>query len=171
MAVKSLIETVTVGAGGAASIEFASIAANWTDLKFLISARNTAGTGGAYQDITMNINATGVNTSIGAQILYGNGSSPVAVSTGALPAGFIVPNSYTSNTFSNNLVTIPNYTSSSYKSFATDSVQENNAASSFAAIFAGLWSNTSAITSVSFGVGAGTFAEFSTASLYGIKYD
>jgi hypothetical protein len=68
---------------------------------------------------------------------------------------------------------IPNYTSSNYKSFSTDSVCESNAASVYAQGFwSGLWSDTSAITSISIAelAGASTnIAEHSTAYLYGIS--
>jgi hypothetical protein len=52
----------------------------------------------------------------------------------------------TANTFGNTEFYIPNYTSSNYKSFSVDGVTENNATAAFA-LYAGLWSNTAAITS------------------------
>ena len=78
----------------------------------------------------------------------------------------------TSSTFSNAQIYIPNYTSSNYKTWATESVNEINATGSEAItnMFGGLWSNTAAITRVTLTpYSAGTIQQYSTAYLYGIK--
>jgi hypothetical protein len=77
--------------------------------------------------------------------------------------------SFTASTFANNEVTIPNYTSSNFKSYSVDSVTENNATQAYAIFVAGLWSNTAAITSITLGLSSANFVQYSTAYLYGIK--
>jgi hypothetical protein len=65
----------------------------------------------------------------------------------------------------------PNYASATNKSFSIDSVTENNATLANQFLTAGLWSNTAAITSITLLAASGNLAYYSTASLYGIKYD
>ena len=52
------------------------------------------------------------------------------------------------NSFANTEFYIPNYTSSSYKSFTSNGVGENNGTTALSGLFAGLWSSTSAISSI-----------------------
>ncbi len=72
------------------------------------------------------------------------------------------------NTFANGEIYIPNYTASVNKSVSIDSVTENNATSAIAALDAGLWANTAAITSINLNGNNGNFVQYSTAYLYGI---
>jgi hypothetical protein len=74
-------------------------------------------------------------------------------------------NTSTANTFGNAEIYIPNYAGSTFKPFWVDSVSENNATLSFQRLSANLWSNTAAITSITFSSG---IAEHSTFTLYGI---
>ena len=68
---------------------------------------------------------------------------------------------------------LPNYASSNYKSFAADNTSETNLSSgntNYLSMSSGLWSNTAAITSITFVIADATnFVEYSTATLYGIK--
>jgi len=63
---------------------------------------------------------------------------------------------------------IPNYTSSNAKSASIDGVSENNATASYQTIDAFLWNDTSAITSITLTLSGGNFAQYSSASLYGV---
>jgi len=100
----------------------------------------------------------------------GNGSAVSSSSDTNIYGGYVVPSSSTASTFCNNLVYVPNYASSNYKSVSIDSVTENNATSAFASLWAGLWSNTAAINQITLVPnGVNNFAEFSTAYLYGVK--
>lgn len=167
-----LIQTVTVGAGGAASIEFGAggtIPQTFTDLVIVTSLR---GSGADAQDSYIQFNGdTAGNYSM--RRLYGNGSSPSSDSaSGVGTSGRVsrVPGtSYTSNTFSNDTIYIPNYKSTTAKSISVDTVEENNATLSYQMIYATLWSGTTAITSIKLQVlGGSNFAQYSSASLYGI---
>lgn len=168
---KTLIERVDVGAGGAATIEFTSIPQDGVGLLVLISARTT-NTAGNYQN---NIRVTFNNSSSGysERILYGDGSSAGSGSSATSYLEFqyaVSAQATTANTFSNVSLLVSNYAGSTNKSVSVDSVTENNATNAFANITAGLWSNTSAITSLKLDgtANSGVFAQYSTASLYKI---
>jgi hypothetical protein len=157
------IATVTVGSGGAASIDFTSIPQTYTDLHLLVSIREeTSATAVAF----IKFNNTTANRS--ERYLQGNGSSAVSGTTTVLQFIACQP-SDTANTFGNASIYIPNYTSSNYKSVSSDSVSENNATGAFSRLVAGLWSNTSAINQITITTDTGDVAQYSTATLYGIK--
>ena len=157
----TLIEHIEVGSGGAASISFTSIPQTFTDLVIVASLRDArAIVAGGY---TVELNGTSASSS--SRFLEGNGSSAVS-GTAGLFFGNSNGTSSTADTFSSASIYISNYTSSTGKSVSVDSVNENNATSSFQALLANLWNNTAAITSVTFtGV---TFQQYSSATLYGI---
>ena len=74
----------------------------------------------------------------------------------------------TASVFGNAEMYIPNYTSANYKSIICDAVTENNATESYQDLYANLWRNTAAITSISFFPGGSLFTQYSTFSLYGV---
>lgn len=158
------IATVTVGSGGAASMEFASIPGTYTDLLIKLSGRATADTVQA----TVSFNGSTSNRS--NRMLYGNGSSAGSEALSDMYSyGAVTASTTTANTFSNVEYYIPNYAGSNNKSMSIDSVGENNATLAWSSLVASLWSNTAAITSVKITPGSGNFAQYSTATLYGIK--
>ena len=159
-----LIETVTVTAGaGAASIAFTSIPQTYTDLLLLTSVRSTS-TG-----LGLRIEYNGVGTGYTSRYLEGDGASASSGTLSINQAGNSVSSAYTASVFANNSLYIPNYTGSTNKSSSSDAVTENNSTTSYLDLYANLWSNTAAITSIALTVSVGNFAEFSSASLYGIK--
>jgi hypothetical protein len=140
------LSTVTVGASGAASIEFTNIPQTFTDLKIVISAReDNAGGGGGTCYIQFN-GDTGSNYSW--RRLNGNGST-ASSSSGSSVAQLDVAiqgvSTATASVFGSGEIYIPNYTSSNYKSVSADSVYENNATANNMRLGAGLWSSASAI--------------------------
>jgi hypothetical protein len=159
-----LIETIEVGSGGAASIEFTGIPQDGVDLVLAFSIRNSS----TATNIGMSVN--GSTSSFTGRRLEGSGS---ATFSGTSTDNYVLingmtPSGYTANTFSSGQILFSNYQSATGKSFSVDSVQENNATLSYQTIIAGLWNNTAAITSVGL---IGTFAQYSTASLYKITAD
>jgi len=160
------IATTTVGSGGAANIEFTSIPATYTDLVVKTSVRGTTG-GTVY--IRFNSDSGNNYSNRG---LYGTGATVISFSQSSISyvhGGESNTNSDTSNTFDNRETYIPNYTSSNNKSVSTDSVTENNATSVYTMLLAGLWSNSSAISTITLSLSSGNFVQYSTATLYGIK--
>jgi len=161
------ITTTTVGSGGAANIELTSIPQDYTDLLILVSARTNRGD----QNDNLRVQFNGNSSSYSYRLLYGTGAS--AGSEFGSPAyidyaGYICGNIATGNTFGNVLLYIPNYGSSNFKSLYADGVAETNATSISMGLNAGLWSNTSAITSITITT-IGTILQHSSATLYGIK--
>jgi hypothetical protein len=161
------IATTTVGSGGASTIDFTSIPGTYTDLVVKLSARSTAN-GAQNTNVNFNSNTSGYSD----KILSGNGSAASSFSSGNTTKGSscVVPGAdYTASTFGNGEIYIPNYAGSNNKSFSSDSVTENNATLSYQQMHATLWSNTAAITAISLSLSSGNFAQYSTATLYGIK--
>jgi hypothetical protein len=156
-----LIETKTLGTA-AASIEFTSIPQDFTDLVLLASTRNTG------ESTFYLVSFNSLTTNFSYRYLQGFGSGVDNGAASVRPFVSMPKNSFTANTFSNDLVYVPNYTASTNKSISIDSVAENNATEGYQTFVAGLWSNTSAITSLQLNTGANNFAIGSTFSLYGI---
>jgi hypothetical protein len=136
----------------------------YTDLKIVISARNTnANYGGFY--MRLNSSSTGIT---GRRIKGENGSASSDTSI-EIPWN---QSSWTASTFGNAEIYISNYAGSTNKSASIDAVAENNGTDNRMTLNAWLWSNTAAITSISFGTFdlgfADSFTQYSTFSLYGL---
>lgn len=160
-----LIETITVGAGGAASIEFTSIPQTYTDLVLKISSATNRT---SFDSLKIEFNSS--TSSYSSKVLFGNGSSASSFSGGSTYLTQLVSNgSNTTNIFSSTDLYIPNYTGSTNKSVSIDSVGEQNATGTEMALSASLWSNTSAITTIAIKPNVGTLLlQYTSASLYGI---
>jgi len=165
-----LIEKITVGAAGASSVTFSGIPqTGYTDLVVRVSARTSRA---AVEDgMGMYFNAD--TTNYDWRTLVGNGSS--ASSTNKTSAGFgttwiarIDGNNSTASTFASVDVYIPNYTSSSQKSYSVDSVTENNATEAYAHLSAILFSSTAAVSSITLLGANASFVANSTFYLYGV---
>jgi hypothetical protein len=157
------IASVAVGSGGSTTISFTSIPSTYTDLKLVSSLRGDANT----VDMTYTLN--GLTTNQSMRLLRGNGTAS-ASGTDTLLYGLQNASTYTSSTFTNSELYIPNYTSSNYKSISQDGVTENNATISYTYLVAQLWSATAAINAIGLVAGSsGKFVEYSTATLYGIS--
>jgi hypothetical protein len=157
------ISTVTVGAGGAASIDFTSIAGTYTDLMMVISARSAVANGG------LRIKVNGATTNLNVRLLYGTGSS-AATATDTTYIGTTTNSGTTANTFGNGSFYIPNYAGSTIKPFEAEVVTEGNYATPWEGwVTGGLYNSTAAVTSLSLvNDAAGNFAQYSSATLYGI---
>ena len=160
-----LIASSTVGSGGASSIDFTSIPSTYTDLSFLFSIRSSAG-GTSY---TGSIRLNSSSSSYSQKYLFGNGAS-IVNGTGSTSSSYTGEYPGETSLFTNTQVYIPNYAGSTNKSFSVDGVMERNNTTAYAILSAGLWSSTAAITGVSIiPDGATSFAQYSTAYLYGVK--
>jgi hypothetical protein len=165
----TLISSVTVGSGGAATMSFSSIPATYTDICIKVSARTDNAS------ILSNLRWTfnGSSSGYSGKELYGTGSAAASGDGGTtssyIQAGYSNGATSTSNTFSNTEFYLPNYASANYKSQSIDSVQEDNASLAFVDMSATLWSNTSAVTSVTITPSSGSFVQYTTAYLYGIS--
>lgn len=165
------LSTVTVGAGGVASVTFSNIPQGYTDLKVVMSARGDGASG------IFVCQFNGATTNLSSRVIYGiNGNTAGSSSYSDANSlwGYTTNSGSTANTFGNAEIYIPSYTSSNYKYVSIDAVNETNAADGRQILVAGLWSNPSPITSLTLysqtGSNAATnFTQHSTFSLYGIK--
>jgi hypothetical protein len=159
----TLVSTVTVGSGGAANIEWTAIDQSGKDLLLLVSPRTDRASG--TDNLAVALNASTSNFTF--RRLYGTGTATASQSYTAAEFRVINTTENTSNTFSNVAVYFSNYASSAAKSISADLVQENNATEAYQHIIAGLWNDTSAITSIKISPSGGTnFLQHTTASLY-----
>ena len=159
-----LIESKTLGTA-AASIEFTSIPQTYTDLLVLLSLRMARATTGG--NVNMKINT--LTTGLTKRMLIGSGSAVSSDGSSGNPLFYANAANQTANTFGNVSMYFPNYAGSTNKSFSIDAVDESNATESYQEITANLWSNTAAITSLSWeDAGGSNWVIGTTVSLYGI---
>ena len=159
------IATVTVGAGGAASMDFTSIPSTYTDLVLKVSAR----TDGSNRTGILTINNDSTDANYAHRDLYGTGSSTFSSSGANRYHWYLDYASDTASTFGATDFYFPNYSGSANKSFSVDSVEENNATLAYAYLIAGLWSNTTAINRLTLTNFSGNYVQYTTATLYGIS--
>ena len=164
-----LIQTVTVGSGGAASIDFTSIPQTYTDLVVKLSARTSA-TGSVtdspfvdFNGLTTNQTSRWIRTVDGSTVGSSNDTRSYLGFSSTRDAA-------TASVFGNGELYIPNYAGSTNKSFSSDGVAENNGTAGGLGLTANLWSSTAAITRITLTPSSGgNFMQYSSASLYGIK--
>ena len=166
----TLIDSYTVGSGGASSVTLGSggtIPQTYTDLLIKLSARDDR-SGESVTDVLIKFNNSTSNLT--DKRLYGNGSVAGSDSSSDGRVGVEPAPNATANTFGNFEIYIPNYAGSNNKSYSADAVGENNATLSFQTLIAGLWSQTTAINQVTlYPAASAKFVQYSTFYLYGIK--
>ena len=174
-----LIAKQTLGSN-TATVTFSSIPATYTDLYVAFTWRSTAAGSGAglrfNSDTGSNYSYRGVRCE-GSTVESFN-SATWTTNFGTAYDEFIfwgvTTSAHTSNTFASGGIYIPNYAGSTNKSISIDTVGESNS-STVNSIYsvAGLWSNTSAISTITFIVdpyasGSPSIASGSSFFLYGI---
>lgn len=159
-----LIEAFTVGSGGASSIVFSAIPSTYTDLVVKMSARSTSTAD--WVGLSFNTTTTGYSQ----KHMQGSGSTVASFATTDYQFAFINNQTgSTANVFSSSEAYIPNYRSSTNKSYSIDTTGESNSSTAYAEFSAQLWSNTAAITSITLTSTGGNLAQYTTAYLYGVK--
>jgi len=163
------IASVTVGSGGSSTIDFTSIPSTYTDLVIKGSVRGTGSGSGNSYSVSMSLNS--VTTNRTWRRLYGYNGTSIGSDNGATGlTGTAGGTGGTASTFNNFEIYIPNYAGSNNKSFSADTVAEINSSSGNELdLVAGLWSSSAAITNISLSISTTNIAEYSTATLYGIK--
>jgi hypothetical protein len=165
----SLLASTTVGSGGASTIAFNNIPQNYTDLCLRVSVRSSR----TNIDDGLELSFNGIaGTAYSSRRLYAYTTTPASDSlTGNafIYADTTSAASATASTFSNSEFYIPNYTSSNNKSVSLNNTAENNATNPLLVLVAGLFSNTSVISSIRLKLNVGDFVQYSTAYLYGIR--
>ena len=161
------IATVTVGSGGASTIDFTSIPSTFQHLQIRAMARNTTGTADALYQFNGD---TGSNYAW--HLLVGNGSSAQAYAgtstTNFRGAGYTV---YVASSTINGVgvTDILDYKDTNkFKTTRTLLGSDTNGGGELQ-FWSGLWRSTSAITSIKITPSTGSFAQYSHFALYGIK--
>ncbi len=168
----TLISSSTLSSS-AASVTFSSIPSTYTDLVLKISARADTATGAGHIRMSIDNN---VSTNYAGTRLYGTGSGAFSArySTGSttywLAYDASEGTSYTSSTFANTEIYLPNYASSANKVMSEFGATETNAANANMSITASLFTGTSAISQIDLTPNSGgNFVSGSSFYLYGIK--
>lgn len=162
------IATITVGSGGANSIEFTSIPQTYTDLNIKMSPRATGSALNWNYKITFN----GASSGYSSKIMFGDGSTVTAFAGAAsyFDGIYMSGANATANSFGTADLYLPNYTGSNNKSIFTESGATSNNSNALGSLQAGLFSSSSAITSIKIQAEpTSDLAQYSTATLYGIK--
>jgi hypothetical protein len=168
------LATVTVGAGGIASVSFSNIPQTYTDLKLVVSARSTRNNA-TYPVDNLNIafNGASAGVSVAQRSLYtyeATGSQIIASGNDTYLNNFMIKaDGGTASTFSNGEVYVSNYTSSNVKPISMDSVAENNSTKAWLMFNAGVSLITAPITSIQMYALSGDLVQHSTFTLYGVK--
>ena len=168
----TLISSTTLGSNQT-TVTFSSISSTYTDLVIRASLRATGS--GIVRNIIVTFNSDTANNYSDTQ-MQGTGSAAASQRNfnqgNLIIASSLTAAGATANTFSNFEMYIPNYLVSTNKPISSNSASENNATSAYIIADAGLWRNTSAISSITFSpttsVG-GDFVSGSSFYLYGIK--
>jgi len=167
------ISTVTVGSGGSSSVTFSSIPSTYTHLQIRGITRVTYGSASVTGWGTTQFNSdTAANYSYHA--MYGNsGSTTGATATASTSAmlGFAeIGGTSVTNCFAVSVMDILDYTNTNkYKTLRILGGAEGNITDSWLYLGSGSWRSTNAITSITLTNGSGTFTQYSSFALYGIK--
>lgn len=167
------IATVTVGSGGAASVEFTSIASTWTHLQIRYLAQTTtSGTGS--DNLWISFNSDTTYTNYRRHYLYGDGSS-VSAGTGQSSSTYgalgFASRAGSTSIMGAGVVTILDYTSTNkHKTIRSLSGKDSNGAGEIV-FYSSLWfpSTIAAITSIKIQSESNNLSNYSHFALYGVK--
>jgi hypothetical protein len=160
------IQTQTVGSGGASSITFSSIPSTYKHLQIRATMMCSA-VNNMYLQVGNGSIDTGGNYAW--HQLFGNGAAPFGNGNGSASFGYIGYN-YDTGYPNPSIIDIVDYANTSklktWKSFAGTSPNGGNG---YIQIWGGLWTSTSAINTVKITPGGGSFSQYASFALYGIK--
>ena len=164
------IATVTVGSGGASSIEFTSIPGTYQHLQVRLIGRETATSGGD-SPLFLTFNSdSGSNYT--RHFLVGNGSTASAgatTSAASSEAHGLLPKTAT-DAYGAAIVDVLDYASTSKNKTVRTFLGWDANGTGSVAIVSGLWMSTSAVTTLRFVPTSGvTIKQHSTYALYGVR--
>lgn len=155
------------------AVTFGSIPGTYTDLLLKYSAR--ANNSSAEFTVLVTVNGSSSSADYSQTYLDGNGSTAGSSFYGTGVVGYwqntqaVPAATATSNTFSNNEIYIPNYAGNNKKPLSIFNAQENNTTAAYLRVYAALYNQTTAITSITLSVNTQKFVTGSSFFLYGIK--
>ena len=156
------IATTTVGAGGSTSISFSSIPGTYTHLQLRFISKSG---GGAQFDIKTNFNS---DTASNYSWHYVGGNGTSAAASAQTSIGFIYSTATLTSQFGAYVMDILDYANTNkYKTTRELSGLDVNGGGGAINLMSGNWRSTAAISSIQ--ITGGTFAQYSSFALYGIK--
>lgn len=165
-----------VTTGSAATITFSSIPGIYTDLKLIISGRDTAtGTADALVKLKINSDATAANYA-DSQYIYNNSNvTVIAVTISSTTAGAVIGDIPGSSGLATAVgmieLLIPNYAGTAFHKILqaqSTSYFNSTGAKLENFIISSIWKSTAAITALVITAGATAFVDGTTATLYGL---
>lgn len=152
-----------------ATIVISSIPATYDDLRIFLTARSVIGNGAVQENVSVQFNASSANFT--SRRFYGDGATLTSdAPSGNINTSIIPASGATASVFGQLEMIVMQYANTTYnKSFLIDSIAETNGSTKYSTMYHGLWSQTSAITSITFTLPTGVFATHSTVSVYGIS--
>jgi hypothetical protein len=157
------IATTVVGSGGSSTITFSSIPATYTHLQVRASWLNSNNSNNWFRTN----GDTGSNYA--GHSLFGDGSTAQSGNYTSNNEGNLIAFSFTSTGETVAVIDILDYANTNkYKTTRTLAGQDTNGSGQIA-LRSSLWQNTAAITSLTFYSQTGTFSQYSSFALYGIK--
>lgn len=164
-----LIETLTAGSGGTSEFLFSGIPNTYQNLQLRVQVKSTHTTN---PDLLVRIN--GGSTAIYSRHGYrGNGSATTAYASSSLTYGICTTNfaiqSSVASKYGVALIEILDYAETTKNTMLRIFYGSEAGTFGETGISSVMWANTAAVTSISLYPEANSFAEYSNASLYGMK--
>ena len=163
------IQTATVDSGGASTITFSSIPSTYTHLQIRMIARGTYA--GNLVSFNMQINGE-TGSFYSSHHLGGDGSSAYAyagTSATNIDLNDIASANNTANCFSVFVLDILDYASTNKYKTTRGLLGRDFNGSGQLELNSGLYQKTTAISSITFNVGANNFGQYTQFALYGVK--
>lgn len=165
-----LIETITVGSGGAASVTFSNLntySSTYQHLQIRYAARGTNDSNSIFMRVRFNADEA---SNYSWHLLRGTGSAVQAfagASTAFIQEADIPAGRSAANVFG--AVVLDILDPYEAKNKTTRSLTGFHGADTQVQLASGNWRNTAGVTSVTLSAGAGNLAQFSRFSIYGLK--
>jgi hypothetical protein len=165
------IASTTVGLGGTGFVEFTSIPSTYKHLQVRMMTRGSISAVGSNVDVQFN---SDTGTNYWTHFLEGNGSAASSYSAGGgstvgIYAGWGAAANAGSNIFGAGVWDILDYTNTNKVKVIRALSGIDNNGSGILLFNSGSWSGTAAITSMKIQPNSGTFSQYSSFALYGIK--
>lgn len=161
----AMIPISTANLSGLNTVTFSSIPQNYEHLQLRAYLNNAVGN----ISVSMQFNGD-TGTNYAKHILSGDGSSVSAVAVASTASmTFHIYSGNTSNTFSAAVMDVLDYANTNKNKTVRGICGWDNNGSGSVLLGSGLWVNTNAVTSITFGAAGGTWSSGSTIALYGIK--
>ena len=158
------IATVSVGSGGAAYAEFTSIPDTYKHLQIRCSIRGTANN---YQLVRLNSDSA---SNYAYHYIYGTGSAVGAGNVTSTSSMGFTDTTNTASIFNGLIIDILDYTSTTKNKTLKGLGGFDTNGGGFISMNSGLWFKTpEKVTTVRFTPDTGSYAEYSSFALYGIK--